>query len=99
LYLLDSEKSRVYLSYYRLSWKKFLATPKTLDKKIRKNDQVTANFSLVKIVVVLKSYWLKIPLSVRKCQKLGLFSESKILRWKKASKNSRCVFYESNCIS
>jgi hypothetical protein len=25
------------------------------------------------------------------------FRESEILRWKKASKNSRCVFYESNC--
>ena len=56
---------------------KKLATldPKTLDKKIRKMTIFKANPKLVKLVMVQKSYSLSIygPLSVRKCQNLGLY--------------------------
>ena len=99
MYFLDSEKSKVNWFYDTLSGKKFPGhtRPQKLEQKNPKNYQFTANPRLVKIVIVQKSYSLTIfgPLSVRKCQNLAFvgFSESKILRWKKTSQNSRCVFF------
>jgi hypothetical protein len=76
LYSLDSEKSKVYFFIMFCQGKKILATldPRTSDKKIRKITTFKANPRIVKIVIVQKSYWLTLfgPLSVRKCQKLGL---------------------------
>jgi hypothetical protein len=46
-----------------------------LNKKNRKMTIFKANSRLVKIAIVEKSYWLTIfgPLSLKKCQKLGLY--------------------------
>jgi hypothetical protein len=100
LYLLDSEKSKVYFFSIFCPGKKI--RPQNFRQKIRKMIIFKANPRLVKIIIVQKSYWLTIfgPLSVRKWQNLGLY----LFLWvwnialKTASQNSLCVFYESNCI-
>ena len=58
LYLLDSEKSKVDFFYHGLSWKKIPGhtRPKTSNHKNGKVAIFKANFRLVKIVIVQKSY-------------------------------------------
>jgi hypothetical protein len=77
LYLLDSEKSKVYF----LVWKKFVQEKnpghtrhQNYHKKISKMNKFKANFELVK-KLLSKSYSLTIfgSLSVRKWQKLDLY--------------------------
>jgi hypothetical protein len=48
--------------------------PQNFEQKNRKMTIFKANLRLVKIVIVQKSYWVIIyrPLSVRKCQNLGI---------------------------
>ena len=75
LYLLDSEKSKAYFPSYFVQEKNPGHTrPQNFGPKNSKNDHFKANPRLVKIVIVQKSYSLTIfgPLSVRKCQKLGI---------------------------
>jgi hypothetical protein len=83
LYLLDLENSKVYLFLScfvqeKISWPH--KAPKIWTKKTEKMTIFKANFRLAKIVIVQKSYLLTIfgPLSVRKCQNLGVYWFSRV---------------------
>jgi hypothetical protein len=97
LYSLDSEKSNVYLFYHVLVRKKnFLTTLglKTSDKKIQIMTIFMANPRLEKNnycpkIILTYNIWTFI---CKKMSKTVDFCESEILRWKRASQNSRCVF-------